>query len=356
MSPAERLDISCGFAPDARTPEHIELAESLGYSRAWCYDSPAFYNDVWMTLGLAAARTSRIGLGSAVLVPSLRHVTVTAAAVATLDALAPGRVAVTIGTGYSGRIVVGKPPLRWSEVTDYVRALRTLLDGGDAESDGTVLRLQLGGGSTTPRPVAVPLLIAADGPRGQAIARELGDGVFIMQQPREPVLPELPWRCTFALGTVLDPGEVWNSPRARAATEAAAAANYHLLYQAAGNAVDRLPGGRRWRESIESRPTSVRHLEVHAGHLVAPNRHDRLAMDDAFADSAALSTFALPPSALTVEAWHTRLDRLADMGITEVAFQPMGPDLERELTTFATMSGLTRPKCLESDFPDAERQ
>jgi len=32
------------------TPAHVELAEALGYKRAWLYDSPAVYPDVWMVL------------------------------------------------------------------------------------------------------------------------------------------------------------------------------------------------------------------------------------------------------------------------------------------------------------------
>ena len=46
--------ISCVFAPSLDTPAHIELAERLGYRRAWCYDSPAMYADPWMVLALAA--------------------------------------------------------------------------------------------------------------------------------------------------------------------------------------------------------------------------------------------------------------------------------------------------------------
>jgi 5,10-methylenetetrahydromethanopterin reductase len=57
------MDISCAFATSLETPEHIVLAERLGYQRAWCYDSPALYADVWMTLARAAERTSVIGLG-----------------------------------------------------------------------------------------------------------------------------------------------------------------------------------------------------------------------------------------------------------------------------------------------------
>ena len=93
------MDISCAFAPVPDTPDHIALAERLGYRRSWVYDTPASQLDVWMTLARAAERTRRIELGTGVLIPSLRHVMVTAAAIAGLVALAPGRVNVGIGSG-----------------------------------------------------------------------------------------------------------------------------------------------------------------------------------------------------------------------------------------------------------------
>ena len=62
------LEISCSFATSLDTPEHIAIAERLGYRRAWCYDSPAVWTDVWVTLGRAAERTDRIGLGPGVLI------------------------------------------------------------------------------------------------------------------------------------------------------------------------------------------------------------------------------------------------------------------------------------------------
>ena len=66
-----------------------------------------------MTLARVAHATRAIGVGPGVLVPSLRHVAMQAAAIATLEALAPGRVAVAIGTGFTGRRLLGKPPLAW---------------------------------------------------------------------------------------------------------------------------------------------------------------------------------------------------------------------------------------------------
>src|ERR1700752_5077109 len=106
------VTLSCGFATSNETPEHARIAESLGYERAWFYDSPALYPDVWVQLARAAERTSRIGLGPGVLVPSLRHPMVNAAAIATLVSIAGAdRVTIAIGSGFTGRLTMGQRPL-----------------------------------------------------------------------------------------------------------------------------------------------------------------------------------------------------------------------------------------------------
>src|SRR5437763_13574694 len=107
------MDVSCAFPPGPDVVEHAVVAESLGYERAWLYDSPALYPDVWVTLGRAAERTSTIGLGPGVLIPSLRHPMTNAAAIATLvDLAGPGRVTVAVGTGFTGRFAMGQRPPR----------------------------------------------------------------------------------------------------------------------------------------------------------------------------------------------------------------------------------------------------
>ena len=108
----------------------------LGYGRAWLYDSPALVTDVWMVLSRCAERTSRIGLGPGVLVPSLRHPMVNAAAIAELVNQAPGRVAVAIGSGFTGRLTLGKRPMPWRQVAEYVRCLKALLAGETAQWEG----------------------------------------------------------------------------------------------------------------------------------------------------------------------------------------------------------------------------
>ena len=82
------ITLSCAFATSNDSHEHARIAEQLGYRRAWFYDSPALYPDVWVQLCRAAERTQRIGLGPAVLVPSLRHPMTNAAAIAGVQTFA----------------------------------------------------------------------------------------------------------------------------------------------------------------------------------------------------------------------------------------------------------------------------
>lgn len=322
------MDLSCAFATSMETPEHVRVAEELGYRRAWCYDSPALYPDVWVTLARAAAVTGRIGLGPGVLVPSLRHPMVNAAAVATLEALAPGRVAVAVGAGFTGRYVLGQRPMRWADVAAYVRVLQALLRGEEATWEGAQLRMLHPVGFGPARPVEVPFLLGVGGPKGLAVARELGTGVFCAGTvtPGAEAFDEVSF---LAFGTALEPGEEPSSDRVRAAAGHAVAVAYHAVYERRGDAVDSLPGGRSWRQAVEAVPVERRHLATHEGHLVAPNERDLLALD---ADPALAASLTLTG---TPDDLRRRVAALAARGVSEVAYQPAGPDIPRELEAFA---------------------
>ena len=54
------MQISCGFPPGLQTVEHIQLAEQLGYERAWLYDSPGLYLDIFTVLGMTYADSDLI--------------------------------------------------------------------------------------------------------------------------------------------------------------------------------------------------------------------------------------------------------------------------------------------------------
>lgn len=329
------MDISCAFATSPSTPDHIAHAERLGYRRAWCYDSPGLYPDVWMVLALAAERTATIGLGPAVLVPSLRHPMVNAAAIATLALLAPGRVAVAIGSGFTGRHVLGQRAMPWGEVRDYVAALRGLLRGEDVRWDGATISMIHPPGFAAERPLDVPVLIGADGPKGLAVAAELGEGVFSAARPSfDQSSPR--WRALLTFGTVLDDDEDPASPRVLAAAGPALAVVYHAMYERAGaDGVDVLPGGQSWRRAIEEVPPERRHLAIHDGHLVHLTERDRPAVTEA---ATMLPTFTFTGVATDL---RRRVEDLADAGVTELAWQPAGRDIPGELERMAAALGLS---------------
>jgi 5,10-methylenetetrahydromethanopterin reductase len=323
------MDISCAFATSPATPDHIATAEELGYMRAWCYDSPALYPDVWVTLALAATRTTRIGLGPAVLVPSLRHPMVNAAATATLVGLAPGRVALAIGAGFTGRYTLGQRAMRWADVAEYIRVIRRLLAGQEASWDGALIKMMQPEGFAPDRPIAdVPILVAADGPKGWDVAKDLGDGVFGAGLP--PTGEGLPrTRAMLAFGTVLANGEELSSERVMDAAGHAVAVILHATYERSGaTGVDGLPGGARWRTDVEQVARERRHLAIHEDHLVRVSERDRPAVLEA--------AVLLPAATMTGTAadLRDRVGGLADQGVTEIAYQPAGADIPGELERF----------------------
>lgn len=324
------VDISCAFPPVPDTPDHIALAERLGYRRAWVYDTPALQLDVWMTLGRAAERTRRIELGPGVLIPSLRHVLVTASAVATLVELAPGRVNVGIGSGFTGRLAMGQRPNAWRLVAEYIRQLKALLAGEVVEIEGAATQMIHGPGQAPSRPIRVPIVVGTGGPRGEAVARQLGDGIFTVV----PVAG-FAWASLLTFGTVLEPGESPESERVLLAAGAGAGVVFHRAFDLPGApgrpGMSDLPGGAEWLAAIEAMPRRERHLHAHRGHLTYPNDIDRKVLTG---DVIRRFTFTGEAPAL-----RERMRELGARGVTEIAYQPAGPDIPRELTTFARIAG-----------------
>jgi 5,10-methylenetetrahydromethanopterin reductase len=319
------MKVSCLLATQPATAGHIELAERLGYARAYCFDTPALCADPWMTLARAADRTERIGLAPGVIVPRLRHVMTTASAIATLAALAPGRVAVGVGSGFTGARLLGQRPMAWGQVERYLVALRALLSGEEVEWEGALIRMCHPEGFAPPRPIEVPMLLAADGPVGQRVARTLGAGVWAHSPPPEAFA----WVASTLHGTVLEPGESPTSDRAFAAAGPGAAVRYHRAYEAGGDRLDQLPDGPRFRALVDSVPEELRHLALHDGHLVYLNDIDRQVLTREFVVRAT----ATGPA----EVIRERLDRLAADGFTEVMYHPRG-DVPRELEAFASVA------------------
>lgn len=314
--------VSIALPPTPDSPALAQLAEQLGFDRVWLYDTPALQLDVWMGLAMCAASTSSIGLGPAVLIPSLRHPLTTAAAIATLETLAAGRTAYAIGSGFTGRRALGQKPMRWVDVVTYVRQVQALLNGEQVTIEGAQVAMLHGSGHAPARPIEVPWLIGTSGPKGTAAAVELGAGVFTTRPT-----PDFAWSALLAFGTVIGDDEDIESERVLEAAGPGAAVAYHALYEQHNEALQTLPGSGQWVAAIEALPVESRHLEIHRGHLTELNRIDRLMMTGGLA--AAISQSG------TAEQMRHRVAAAGAAGTTEFVFQPAGPDPAAEITAFA---------------------
>jgi 5,10-methylenetetrahydromethanopterin reductase len=280
---------------------------------------------VWIWLALTAQATT-IQLGTAVLVPNLRHVMTTAAAVATLEGLAPGRTSYGFGTGATARWVLGKPALSWATTRRYVETLRALLRGEVVEIDGARTQMLHHAELAVPRPIEVPLLLSAMGPKGQEITREVADGIIVVGGGVDGFD-----RCVAMMnGTVLDPGEDLSTARVREAVGPWYVVAYHGTWQAAGAAVDGLPMGAEWRAGIEAeRPEDERHLAVHEGHVTHVQARDRAVLDAAGDGVSGFGWIGTP------DEMRARAEDAGASGVTELLYTPSGPDVEREMRAFA---------------------
>jgi 5,10-methylenetetrahydromethanopterin reductase len=319
--------ISLGIPPGPLTLEAAELADELGYHRLWLYDSAAIWEDIWVHMGMVAERTQRIGLGTAVLVPNLRHVMTTASAIATIERVAPGRLVCGFGTGFTARHVLGQRPLTWATTERYLRQLKALLAGEVVEVDGERCQMIHHPEMGVERPIVSEIIVSAFGPKGQAVARELSDGLMTIGRS----VPDWEQCIRMVHGTVLDEAESSHSERAIDAAGPWWVVTYHGLWESRGpEAVLQFPGGAEYLDRVAAdRPAGERHLAIHEGHCTHLTERDRLLVDAAGSDLA-WSGWVGEPADI-----RARVDAAGEAGATELIYNPAGPDPLREIRAFA---------------------
>jgi 5,10-methylenetetrahydromethanopterin reductase len=314
------LELSCGLPPGPDFADLAALAEDLGYARVWIFDSAPLWEDPFAHLSLAATRTSRIGLATAVLIPTERSVMAVASGIATIARMSGGRFRAAFGTGFTARYAVGKRPMTLDALFDYVAAVRGLLAGETVVSEGRPVRMLHFEGMAASRPIDVPIWLSVMGPRGNERAPEVADGTI---GPPHPTLPT----ATMVNGTVLDDGEDTGSDRVRAAIGPWRVVRWHAAYSRDGAAAsDSMPGGPEWRAQLESlAPDGERHLLAFEGHVT-----HLAARDDALLEH--IDTQTMVGNRETI---GRSLVGIAESGYCEVMYTPSGPDVARELRAFA---------------------
>ena len=275
----------------------IKYAEDLGYDRAWVPDSQMIWSDCYATMALAAQNTSRIKIGTGVAIPGTRIAPVTAHSIASVNRVAPGRVFLGIGTGHTAMRVMGMNPMKIRDFREYLRVLRTLLQGEEVEytlnSTTRTIRFLHQDLGFLDLEHQIPIYVAANGPLALKSAGIYGDGLIsvfneqpevlqhnlgVVKQGAEQAARTIgPDFHTSALtsAVVLHPGEKLTSDRVIEESGSWVAAALHFVYEIYRftKQEDVVPEAFRdiWEEycayveKMET-PADKRYLQIHNGH------------------------------------------------------------------------------------------
>lgn len=181
---------------DQSDPETLlgcaRAAEERGFESAWVVDHLAIppddaegsngrYLDPLTTLAWLAGSTSRIKLGTSVLILPYRPALATAKAVATLQELSRERLLLGVGVGWMAPEfkALGIPRSERGRRTDETLAfLRRCFADDVMEANGQPFLFR-------PRPMRPPILIGGSGPHALARVIAYGDGWLPMPAPLE---------------------------------------------------------------------------------------------------------------------------------------------------------------------------
>jgi 5,10-methylenetetrahydromethanopterin reductase len=155
----------------------LERHEHLG--RLWVADEH-FLRDPWVQLGAIAAVTKRVSIGICVTDPYIRHPALTAAAAATLQEVSSGRAILGLGAGSTGFPALGLiPRLPARAVAECVELCRRLwAEPKPFSFQGQSVQFLDDCIDFRP-PSAIPIYVAARGPKMLATAARLADAVLI---------------------------------------------------------------------------------------------------------------------------------------------------------------------------------
>ena len=161
-------------------------AEELGYDGIVFYDSQILAADCYIAMAQAAEATSTIQLGTGVTNSFTRHASVTASAIAYVQAESGGRAHLGIGRGDSALAHLGRAPHDVASFEDYLERLQAYLRGEevpfevgvDVESLDLADRPSSSRISWIPADLPkVPVDVAATGPKVIAAAARHADRV-----------------------------------------------------------------------------------------------------------------------------------------------------------------------------------
>ena len=284
------MKYSIALATTTESWRVVKRAEQLGFSNAWFYDTQLLNPDIFIGMALAAHETSKIGLGTGVLIPSNRISPVTANALASLNKIAPGRIRFGVGSGFTGRRTMGLRAMKLDDVETYVEEVLGLIRGDTVkfrvEGREQLVRFLNPDLGLINIEDEIPLYFSGSGDRSRRLTAKLNAGWIHWESEGSVAVQAVDsmrdtWKeagretanlsvTIFALGCVLGPSEPFDSARAFSQAGPKLAVDFHALSE--GRTRPSGPDGdvlASYVESVyEAAPIEGRYLNTHRGHLM----------------------------------------------------------------------------------------
>jgi alkanesulfonate monooxygenase SsuD/methylene tetrahydromethanopterin reductase-like flavin-dependent oxidoreductase (luciferase family) len=303
------VDFGIQLATSSHSWKVAKRADELGFHYAWFYDTQLLNADMFVAMAAAAMQTSRIKLGTGVLIPSNRIAPVVASALASLNALAPGRIHFGVGTGFTARRTMGLRAISLKRLEEHVRVVQALLQGEtvDWRAEGKPHKVRFLNPELELINIRdpIPLHISAFGPRGRQLTAKLGAHWLTAMRGAQPLIgalgemqkawaaagrePAALYSTAFGGGCVLADGEPPDSPRAKAQAGPAAAIIFHNNAEAEELGSIGFPTPPQLKAKFDAyraiyrsyQPADARYLSNHRGHLMflRPEEQDIISGD-----------------------------------------------------------------------------
>ena len=168
--------------PASRVVELARMAEGLGFSHGWTFDSHVLWQEPFVIYSQMLAATEKMVVGPMVTNPGTRDWTVLASLFATLNEMYGPRTICGMGRGDSALRYIGKQPKTLDTMVESMAVIKGLVAGREVDYNGQKLEMPW-----IEEGWDLPMWVAGYGPRALAAIGRHADG-YILQLADPQVL------------------------------------------------------------------------------------------------------------------------------------------------------------------------
>ena len=168
--------------PAKRVVELAKMAEDLGFSHAWTFDSQVLWQEPFVIYSQILAATERMVVGPMVTNPGTRDWTVLASLFATLNEMFDGRTICGMGRGDSALRYIGKKPTTLATMVEAMAVIKALVAGEKVTLNDTEVEIPWIEDGWD-----LPMWVGGYGPKALATVGAHADG-FVLQLADPQVL------------------------------------------------------------------------------------------------------------------------------------------------------------------------